>query len=111
MTWSDRALQLARPVGRRKYEVVSMITLGRALTAKGLFAEAAEQLKESVALADALGSPLYRWQARAALAEAARGVHDEAASVDLHLQEAVDHHQGDRRRARAGTGGRVPRGA
>jgi class 3 adenylate cyclase/tetratricopeptide (TPR) repeat protein len=89
VTWSERALELARPVGRRKYEVVSMIELGRALTAKGLFTEGAARLHEAVSLADALGSPLYRWQACAALADGVRGVRDEAASADRHLQEAV----------------------
>jgi hypothetical protein len=39
LTWSGRAVDLARPVGRRKYEVVSLITQGRALTAQGLFPE------------------------------------------------------------------------
>jgi tetratricopeptide (TPR) repeat protein len=89
LTWSGRAVDLARPVGRRKYEVVSLITLGRALTAHGLFPEAASGLHEAVSLADALGSPLYRWQARAALAEAVRGVPDEAGSADRDLEEAV----------------------
>ena len=89
LTWSGRALDLARPVGRRKYEVVSLITRGRALTAQGLFPEAASGLHEAVSLADALGSPLYRWQARAALADAARGVPDEAGSADRDLEEAV----------------------
>jgi class 3 adenylate cyclase/tetratricopeptide (TPR) repeat protein len=89
LTWSGRAVDLARPVGRRKYEVVSLITLGRALTAQGLFPEAASGLHEAVSLADALGSPLYRWQARAALADAARGVPDEAGSADRDLEEAV----------------------
>jgi class 3 adenylate cyclase/tetratricopeptide (TPR) repeat protein len=89
VTWSGRAVDLARPVGRRKYEVVSLITLGRALAAQSLFPEAVSQLHEAVSLADALGSPLYRWQARAALAEAARGVPGEASSRDLHLEEAV----------------------
>jgi len=89
LTWSGRAVDLARPVGRRKYEVVSLITLGRALTAQGLFPEAASGLHEAVSLADALGSPLYRWQARAALAGAARGVPDEAGSAARDLEEAV----------------------
>jgi tetratricopeptide (TPR) repeat protein len=89
VTWSGRALDLARPVGRPKYEVVSLITLGRALTAQGTFAEAASRLREAVALADALGSPLYRWQVRAALAEAARGVHEESGTAEMHLEEAV----------------------
>jgi hypothetical protein len=89
MTWSGRAVDLARPVGRRKYEVVSLITLGRALTAQGMFSEAASELHEAVSLADALGSPLYRWQARAALGEAVRGVPDERASADDHHEQAV----------------------
>jgi len=89
VTWSGRALELARPVGRKKYEVVSIITLGRTLTANGLFADAVSQLDEAVVLADALGSPLYRWQARAALADAERGVPDRAAASDRTLQEAV----------------------
>ena len=66
-----------------------MVTLGRALTAKGLLPEAAAQLHDAVSLADALGSPLYRWQARAALARAVRGDPDEAPSADRHLQEAI----------------------
>ena len=89
VTWSGRALELARPVGRKKYEVVAMITLGRTLAAQGLSDEAASRLHGAVALADALGSPLYRWQARAALAEAVRGVPDEAASSDRFLEGSV----------------------
>ena len=80
VTWSGRALELARPVGRTKYEVVSMITLGRTLAAQGLLTDAVSQLDDAVVLADALGSPLYRWQARAALADAQRGVPDRAAA-------------------------------
>ena len=89
VTWSGRALDLARPVGRKKYEVVSMITLGQALTAQGLLTDAVSQLDDAVALADALGSPLYRWQARAALADAERGVPDRAAGSDRTRREAV----------------------
>ena len=89
VTWSGRALELARPVGRKKYEVVAMITLGRTLAAQGLSAEAVSRLRRSGSLADALGSPLYRWQARAALAEAVRGVPDESASSDRFLEESV----------------------
>jgi tetratricopeptide (TPR) repeat protein len=88
-TWSERAIGLTRPVGRRKYEVVSMIMLGRALTRLGRSREAVSQLLRAVSSADSLGSPLYRWQARAALAEAARGVPREAASAERHLEESV----------------------
>ena len=89
VTWSERALDLARPVGRRKYEIVSLITLGRGLTGQGSSEQAVFTLREAVSLADVLGSPLYRWQARAALAEAARGMTDEDASGEDDLEEAV----------------------
>ncbi len=89
VTWSGRALDLARPVGRKKYEVVAMITLGRTLAAQGMFADAVSQLEQAVALTDALGSPLYRWQARAALADAELGPSDATASSDRSLEEAV----------------------
>jgi tetratricopeptide (TPR) repeat protein len=89
VTWSERALDLARPVGRRKYEIVSLITLGRGLTGQGSSEQAVSTLHEAVSLADVLGSPLYRWQARAALAETARRVPVEDASPNDHLEEAV----------------------
>jgi ATP/maltotriose-dependent transcriptional regulator MalT len=89
VTWSARALDLARPVGRKKYEVVAMITLGRTLAAQGQFADAVSQLDEAVALADTLGSPLYRWQARAARADAGLGLPGAATSSDRSFEEAV----------------------
>ena len=44
--------------------------LGRALTAQGQSDAAATELGTAVEIADALGSPLLRWQARAALTKA-----------------------------------------
>ena len=45
------------------------IALGQALTTQGV-AEARRELRTAVALADELGSPLVRWQSRAALVAA-----------------------------------------
>jgi len=86
VTWARRALEMARSGGRLKYEAVSLIDLGRALTAQGLAEEAIGQLTGAVAAADQLGSPLFRWEARAALAAAKR-----AAGVDPepHLADAA----------------------
>ena len=89
VTWARRALDMARAVQRRKYEVASLITLGRSLTATGGSSDAVAQLQAAVSLADGLGSPLFRWQARAALAEAARGVPEHAPAAEAHLEEAV----------------------
>ena len=88
LTWARRALDMARVSGRKKYEVIASMTLGRALTASGLAGDATTQLRSAVAEADALGSPLYRWQTRAALAEAVRAVEGEDAA-DAHMTEAV----------------------
>lgn len=70
VTWARRAIEGARAVQRRKYEAIGLTTLGRALTAQGLADEAATELRSAVQVADGLGSPLFRWQARAALAAA-----------------------------------------
>jgi class 3 adenylate cyclase/tetratricopeptide (TPR) repeat protein len=84
VTWARRAIEMARSVSRRKYEVIALTLLGRALTAQGLVEEAAAELRSAVAAADALGSPLFRWQARAALAAAAVGARDATADEPLH---------------------------
>jgi tetratricopeptide (TPR) repeat protein len=86
--WARRALELARSASRRKYEAISLTLLGRALTAQGLAEEATRELRSAVAAADALGSPLFRWQARSALAAAAREAKDPTA--DQHLQESAE---------------------
>jgi class 3 adenylate cyclase/tetratricopeptide (TPR) repeat protein len=88
LTWARRALEMARTAGRKKYEVIATMTLGRALTASGLADGATTELRTAVAEADALGSPLYRWQTRAALADAVRAVEGEDAA-DTHMTEAV----------------------
>jgi len=70
VTWARRAIDTARGVHRRKYEAIALTVLGRALTAQGQGEAAATELRTAVEIADALGSPLLRWQARAALAKA-----------------------------------------
>jgi class 3 adenylate cyclase/tetratricopeptide (TPR) repeat protein len=70
VTWSGRALDLATRGRRRKYEVMARIVLGRALTARADMESATAELRRAVAVADELGSPLLRWQSRAALAVA-----------------------------------------
>ncbi len=72
VTWGRRAVEMARSAARTKYEVIATTTLGSALAASGLGEEGAAALRGAVSAADALGSPLYRWQTRAALAGAVR---------------------------------------
>ncbi len=91
VTWSRRALESARSVHRRKYEATALVTLGRALTAQGLGEVAVGELREAVAIADALGSPLLRWQARAALATASSGAMGSDPEVPLREAIAIIH--------------------
>ncbi|MEA2579452.1 MAG: hypothetical protein QOE83_344 [Actinomycetota bacterium] len=72
LTWARRARDMARVATRTKYEVIATMTIGSALSASGLAEEAVAELRTAVSAADALGSPLYRWQARAALAVSLR---------------------------------------
>jgi class 3 adenylate cyclase/tetratricopeptide (TPR) repeat protein len=89
VTWARRAIEAAVSTRRRKYEVVSRIALGRALVAQGLAEAALAELHVAVEQADALGSPLFRWQSRAALGEARKGSSDERAEAESTLMEAV----------------------
>jgi tetratricopeptide (TPR) repeat protein len=70
LSWARRAIEMAIATSRRKYEAIARTTAGRALIAQGLHEEAVAELGRAVAMSDLLGSPLIRWQARAALAEA-----------------------------------------
>jgi tetratricopeptide (TPR) repeat protein len=72
VTWSRRALEMAESGGRPKYESIALQTLGQALTQQGHAKEAVDELERAVAIADRLGSPLVRWETRAALATAQR---------------------------------------
>jgi hypothetical protein len=90
VTWCGRAIELAQQVGRRKYLANALTTLGRALTAQDEAESATAELRSAVALADDLGSPLLRWQARAALAEAEQHVKGAGPQSDQHAHEAGD---------------------
>jgi tetratricopeptide (TPR) repeat protein len=90
VTWSRRAIELAKRVGRRKYLANGLTTLGRALTARGDAASATAELRTAVALADELGSPLLRWQARAALSLAEREQKGGSNDAEIHAHEAVE---------------------
>ena len=86
VTWARRALERARTVHRRKYEAIALTTLGRALTEQGLGEDASAELRRAVEIADALDSPLLRWQARAALSGSMRS---KGSDPDVPLQEAA----------------------
>ena len=87
--WAGRALEMARGVGRKKYEVIAGLTLGGALSASGLAADARGVLQEAADASDILGSPLYRWQTRVALADAVRPL-DGVDAADAHTAGAVE---------------------
>jgi hypothetical protein len=74
---------MAESGGRPKYEAISLQALGQTLTQQGLAAEAVIELERAVAIADQLGSPLVRWETRAALAAAQR-----AAGTNPELRQA-----------------------
>jgi tetratricopeptide (TPR) repeat protein len=78
--WAQKAIDMALPVGRLKYETVARILLAEALLAMGRMQEAAAELQTAVRDADRLGSPPGRWKSRAALGRAlyALGRDDEA---------------------------------
>jgi predicted ATPase/class 3 adenylate cyclase len=88
VTWARRAVDMARVVHRRKYEAIALTVLGRALTAQGLGDSAASELGTAVEISDELGSPLFRWQSRAALAQALSKGSD-GADAEAPLQEAA----------------------
>ena len=90
LTWSTRAIELAEQGSRRKYLANAKTTLGRVLTAQGEATSATAELRSAVALADELGSPLLRWQARAALSRAERDVKGGGDEADRHAREAAD---------------------
>jgi ATP/maltotriose-dependent transcriptional regulator MalT len=89
VTWARRALEMARVVNRRKYEIASLITLGSALVAQGVNEGAAQELRTAVQLAEGPGgSPLLRWRARAALGLALQQA-ETAAEGEPELREAA----------------------
>jgi class 3 adenylate cyclase/tetratricopeptide (TPR) repeat protein len=90
VTWSRRAIELARGGGRRKYQTIALTTLGRALSSQKLADEAVRELRTARDLADELGTPLLRWQTRAALAEAEGRSRGAAGDPENHRREAAE---------------------
>ena len=88
-TWAKRALELALESGRRKYEAASRATLGSTLAARGDHEAALDYLRVATSIADTLGSPLLRWQARAALGSAERLRAATGAAGETHVREAA----------------------
>src|SRR3954468_1446003 len=66
-----------------KYEAIALTTIGQVLTKQGLDEEAVTELENAVAIADGLGSPLAKWETRAALAAA-----QQAAGIDPGARQA-----------------------
>ncbi len=87
LLWGGRAIEMAVASSRKKYEAIARTTVGRALTTQRLHEEAVAELRRAAALSDVLGSPLIRWQSRAALAQALPGIGSDPASV---CAEAAD---------------------
>jgi class 3 adenylate cyclase/tetratricopeptide (TPR) repeat protein len=90
--WASKGMDLARPVGRRKYETASRITLGRALLGLKRTSDAVAQLRTAVAEADGLGTPPARWMGRATLGKAllAAGRDDDAARMFTEARGIID---------------------
>jgi tetratricopeptide (TPR) repeat protein len=87
--WAQKAIDMARPVRRLKYETVARTILALALLVTGRTSDSVAQLQTAVRDADRLGSPPGRWKTRAALGRAlyALGRDDEAARA---FREASD---------------------
>ena len=81
--WAQRAVGIARRTRRRKYEALSLRTLGQALARLGQGDDGLEALRRAVQIADELVGQPGRWDARAALGRVAYalGRDEEAASA------------------------------
>jgi class 3 adenylate cyclase/tetratricopeptide (TPR) repeat protein len=80
--WAQRAVEIARRTRRRKYEAVSLTTLGEAFGRLGQRDEALRALQAAAAIADELIGAPGRWRARAGLGRVAYALgDDETAAV------------------------------
>jgi tetratricopeptide (TPR) repeat protein len=86
--WADRALSLTRSTMRRKYEARSLTLLGQALARLGRRDDALAALRSAVPIADVLVGPPARWQARAALGEAAYELGDDDTAAAAYAEAA-----------------------
>ena len=74
---AHEAIEVARQIGRVKYDVSARITLGLALHELGRGRDAVDELTTAVEGADRLGHPPTRWQAHAALGRARQSLGDD----------------------------------
>jgi class 3 adenylate cyclase/tetratricopeptide (TPR) repeat protein len=86
--WAEKAIGMARSVGRAKYESVARAILGKALLAMGRRKDALRELQEAVRGADMLGNPAARWGTRADLAAALDAAGDDEGGESA-LREAA----------------------
>ena len=88
---AHEAFEIARRIGRMKYDVSARIVLGTALLECRRDADAVLELRTAAEGADRLGHPPTRWQAHAALARALYGVGDDtgAAAASREAAEVV----------------------
>jgi tetratricopeptide (TPR) repeat protein len=77
LEWGHKALDIARQTHRRKYEARSLTLLGQALSRLRRRDEALAALNSAVTITDELVGPPARWQARAALGDAAYELGDD----------------------------------
>jgi class 3 adenylate cyclase/tetratricopeptide (TPR) repeat protein len=78
---ATRALEMARKVGRPKYEAASRAILGEALVRFGDTNRGLSELRQAAADADRLGSPAESWRIRAMLGKQLYATGDDAASA------------------------------
>jgi tetratricopeptide (TPR) repeat protein len=86
--WAQRAISVAKRTKRRKYEARSLTLLGEALARLGRREQALEALRSAVAIADELVGAPARWQARAALGDAAYALGDDEAAATAYDEAA-----------------------
>jgi hypothetical protein len=86
--WASKAIAMALPVQRTKYENVARATLGKAFLAMGRNQDGLLELQKAVKGADTLGNPAARWQVRADLAAALGAVGDDE-GADRQQREAA----------------------
>jgi tetratricopeptide (TPR) repeat protein len=87
--WAERAIAVTRRTRRRKYEARSLTLSGQALARLGRRDDAYEALRSAIQIADELVGPPARWQARAALGEAAFGLGDDEAAESVYDEAAT----------------------
>ena len=82
------AIEVARRIGRVKYDVSARTALGTALLELGRSKDAVVELRTAVEGADRLGHPPTRWQAHAALGRALDGVGEDEGAAAAVLEAA-----------------------